>query len=314
LNIKRLFRYALLSIPVLVVVKLFAAAEMNGFFIGPDALIPADEIHSGGPPRDGIPSIDRPKFTTADGEMKIRPSDAVLGLFHLGMAKAYPIAVMNWHEIVNDRFGDEPVVVTYCPLCGTGVAYAAQVDGRELEFGVSGLLYNSDVLLYDRQTESLWSQLMLQAISGPMRGRKLQMLPLVHTSWAEWRAEHPDTLLLSRDSGYSKDYDRDPYAGYADSSGVWFPVSHKDPRYHPKERVLGVELDGKFKAYPYAELSRSKGEVKDRFAGRELTLRYNPDGPSLRAYDAAGNEIPAISSFWFAWFAFHPDTEVYQAP
>ena len=290
------------------------ARSLNGFVVGPDALIPVEEIHSGGPPRDGIPSIDRPRFQAPGKVSEIKPGDGVLGLFHKGVAKAYPIAIMNWHEIVNDRFADEPVVITYCPLCGSGVAYAAQVAGLELMLGVSGLLFNSDVLLFDRQTESLWSQMMSQAISGPMRGERLQMLPLVHTSWSEWLAEHPQTLVLSRNTGFSRDYNRDPYAGYVDSKGVWFPVAKKDPRYHPKERVLGVELEGRFKAYPFAELSASSSEIRDRFANRDLTLRYNPKGPSARVYDAGGKEIPAITSFWFAWYAFHPETEVYQAP
>ena len=290
------------------------ARSMNGFVIGSDALIPADEIHSGGPPRDGIPSIDQPLFEATGEVTGIAPTDPVLGLFHQGIAKAYPIAVMNWHEIVNDRFAQEPVVITYCPLCGSGVAYTAEAGGMELVLGVSGLLFNSDVLLYDRQTESLWSQMMSQAVSGPMKGERLKKQPLVHTSWSEWLAEHPDTQLLSRKTGFSRDYSRDPYAGYIDSEGVWFPVAKKDPRYHPKERVLGLELDGKFKAYPFAELSGSGGEIMDRFAGRALTLRYNPKGPSARVFDARGKEIPAITSFWFAWYAFHPETEVYRAP
>jgi len=118
------------------------------------------------------------------------------------------------------------------------------VNGERLDFGVSGLLYNSDVLLYDRKTESLWSQLLNQAISGPLKGEKLQMLPLKHTTWGEWQKQHSDTKVLSRDTGYGVDYSRDPYQGYASQPGLYFPVAKRDMRYPPKARVVGIELDG----------------------------------------------------------------------
>jgi len=291
-----------------------AAIRMNGFVIDDDALIPAGDIHSGGPPKDGIPAIEKPRFAMRGKGEQIDPDDRVLGLVHQGTAKAFPISIMNWHEIVNDRFGNEPVVVTYCPLCGSGVAYLARVKGMEVSFGVSGLLYNSDVLLYDRQTESLWSQIMSRSVSGPMKGTRLEMLALTHTNWADWKASHPDTLLLSRQTGFRRDYDKDPYSGYENSSGTWFPVEKKDPRFHPKERVLGVELGGLFKAYPFSELSKTSGEVTDTVAGQAVTLVYNKEADSARIVGSDDREIPAITSFWFAWFTFHPETEVYRAP
>jgi hypothetical protein len=290
------------------------AERLNGFDLGDDALIPVADIHSGGPGRDGIPSIDKPRFVAATSTGEVRPDDPILGLEMAGVAKAYPIAVMNWHEIVNDRFDSRPVVVTYCPLCGSGVAYTARVSGMELTFGVSGLLYNSDVLLYDRQTDSLWSQMLSKAISGPMKGTRLTMLPLTHTTWSHWLEGHPDSLLLSRKSGFKRNYDKDPYAGYEDEKGVWFPVQKKDPRFHPKERVVGLELDGRFKAYPLSELSQTKGEVNDRFAGQVLSVEFDPGSQSASIRRADGKVIPTINSFWFAWYAFHPETEVYRAP
>jgi len=288
------------------------AVTMNGFTIEGDALIPVDEIHGGGPARDGIPAITRPRFIPADQATELKADDWVLGISWNGSTRAYPISIMNYHEIVNDRFGDEPVVVTFCPLCGSGIAYSAQVKGMEMSFGVSGLLYNSDVLLYDHQTDSLWSQMLSKAISGPLKGSRLEMLPLTQTRWSAWRADHPDTQVLSRDTGFTRNYDRDPYSGYQDSSGVWFPVKTKDPRYHPKERVMGVQLDGKFKAYPMSELNRTKGEVKDRFVGRTLTIKFDATGGNAQVYSDAGTEIPSVTSYWFAWYAFHPDTEVFQ--
>jgi len=254
-----------------------------------------------------------PEFVSP-GKARIKSDDAVLGLRLQGLAKAYPIAILNHHEIVNDEFGDTPVAVTYCPLCGTGVAYSALAAGRTLRFGVSGLLYNSDVLLYDRETESLWSQLLNKAVAGPLKSERLTPLPLVHTTWSEWLGSHPSTQVLSRNTGYWRDYDRDPYAGYETEEGLYFPVAREDPRYHPKERVLGVEIEGRFKAYPFAELARTSGRVEDSIAGREVLVTFSPEHQTAIAYDRQGTQIPAVRSYWFAWYAFHPDTAVYQAP
>lgn len=289
------------------------ARTLGGFEVGEDALIPVLEITPGGPEKDGIPAIDKPRFEPVGGGTEPAVTDRVLGVLYKGVAKAYPISIMNWHEIVNDRFGDESVAVTFCPLCGSGIAYRSTVEGRVLSFGVSGLLYNSDVLLYDRQTESLWSQILSRAVTGEMRGSRLTMLPLTHTSWADWKQQHPDTLVLSRETGYPRDYDRDPYAGYASEVGLYFPVKQKSRRYHPKERVLGLEVDGRYKAYPFAELKRTTGSITDRFGGRQLTIEYDELHRRATILDANGEIIPTVPSFWFAWYAFHPETEVYTA-
>lgn len=266
-------------------------------------------------PGDGIPAIDRPKFLGAGDADFLQPDDRVLGLARGGEAKAYPIRILNWHEIVNDRIGGERVAVTYCPLCGTGVAFRARAEGRELTFGVSGLLYNSDVLRYDRETESLWSQIRKEAVTGAMKRRGLTALPLVHTSWRAWRAQHPDTRVLSTNTGFERNDWSNPYSGYEQDSGLNFPVNARSARYHPKARVLGVEVDGHFKAYPFAELSQVRGrEVQDRIAGRQVRVRFDPAEETARAFDEEGGELPAMSGFWFAWYAFHPDTEVFTAP
>lgn len=289
------------------------AERIGDFELSPEhSAIPLQEIHSGGPQKDAIPAIDNPRFVQAGATDHLKPETRILGLSWNGIAKAYPIGIMNWHEIVNDRFAEEPVVITYCPLCGSGVAFSAQVAGEVLQFGVSGLLYNSDVLLYDRKTESLWSQLLARAVTGEMNGTRLKVLPLQVTSWSEWRGQHPETWVLSRETGHYRNYDRDPYAGYESSEGIYFPVKQRDPRYHPKERVFGLEIDGQFKAYPVAELSRTRGEIEDRFAGQSVTIQYNPASQSARFFDGRGNELTVIHSYWFAWYAFHPDTAVFR--
>ncbi len=292
------------------------AQTLNGFDLH-DSLVPPVEILAGGPPRDGIPAIDAPKFVPA-GKANLGAADRVLGLAREGVAKAYPVKILNWHEIVNDRLGDDPIAVTYCPLCGTGIAYRAQIAGKAATFGVSGLLYNSDLLLYDRSTQSLWSQILAQAVAGALKGERLAPLALTHTTWADWRARHPDTLVLSEDTGFARDYSRDPYAGYASSTRTMFPTSRQSARFPPKEPVLGVERNGHRKAYAFSELSKALGErtsgtIDDRLGGERLSIFFDRDHRTAHVVDGAGRELPAYVAFWFAWFAFYPDGEIYAA-
>jgi hypothetical protein len=288
------------------------AERKNGFELS-GASIPIDEIQHGGPPRDGIPSIDRPRFVPASEASFLQPQDRVLGFNRNGIARAYPIAILNWHEVVNDRYGDEPIAVTFCPLCGTGMVFGARVADQDLEFGVSGLLYNSDVLLYDRQTESLWSQIMAEAVSGPLRGTRLEFLPTAHTTWADWRARHPETAVLSPETGHHRNYGRDPYADYVESELTMFPVRTRDERLHPKERVIGVSIGGEHKAYPFSALAtlgvRRFGDV---VGGRHIRVEFDAAAQTARIVDGNGQELPALIAFWFAWVAFHPDTELFK--
>lgn len=289
-----------------------SAQEMNGFDLK-GALIPVTQINFGGPDKDGIPSIDKPDFVMAGFAAFLRDDDHVLGLVRGNVARAYPVPILNWHEVVNDRIGKDPVVITFCPLCGTGVAFTARVDGRELSFGVSGLLYNSDVLLYDRQTNSLWSQLLGQAISGPLKGQRLTMLPLTHTTWADWRKTQPATQVLSTNTGNVRPYRRDPYAGYEKAEELMFPVQFRAAGFHPKERVLGIKLDGRSKAYPFVELGKTSGEFVDRIGDTAVTIRYERNARRATAHGSDGQQLAAVVGYWFAWYAFNPATEVFRA-
>lgn len=291
------------------------ATGYNGFDLS-NASVPLAEVQRGGPPKDGIPAIDHPKLVTA-ARSGLAGADRVLGLALDGIARAYPIRILNWHEVVNDRIGERPVVVTYCPLCGTGTAFEARVQGKATEFGVSGLLYNSDVLLYDRATESLWSQIMRTAVSGPMKGTQLQALPLTHTSWDDWRRRHPATQVLSTETGFARDYSRDPYAGYDQVPRLMFDVAHRDDRFAAKAWVLGIEVNGRFKAYPFSTLAAAvdeRGELTDSVGGKPVRIRFDAVHRTAEAFAADGNALPGLMAFWFAWVAFHPGTETYRSP
>ncbi len=219
------------------------------------------------------------------------------------------------HEVVNDAIGGIPIAVSYCPLCASGVAFVAEAEGQPLTFGVSGLLYNSNLLLYDRETESLWSQLQWRAVTGPMAGARLRLIPMTHTRWEDWRREHPGTQVLSAETGFNKSYQGDPYQAYEQSQLLPFSVSPSSNRYPPKAKVLGIRLNGRAKAYPFVELRAAEARtLLDRFAGRNIFVQFDAQADTARAYAVNGTELPATLSYWFAWFSFYPDTAVFEAP
>ena len=310
-----LLRHNLLIIIILLLTMMISSlpAQMKNGFDLSDALINPDEILSGGPPRDGIPAINHPRFVKAPQADFLKAEDRVYGIQYNGVVKAYPIKILNWHEIVNDWFGNDPLVITYCPLCGSGITFSRGIAGEMREFGVSGLLYNSDVLLYDKQTESLWSQIMGKAISGPLKGTLLEPIPMTLTTWQDWRDQYPETLVLSTETGFKRDYNRNPYTGYEQTERLMFPVSNENPAYHAKETVLAIERNGQFKAYPFSELQKAGSLIKDEIAGSEIMIHYNHENQSARALDSQSNEIHGVILYWFAWIAFHPESDVFKA-
>ena len=302
------------TLPVILLLT-FAVAngkEINGFELD-EALIPESQIFSGGPAKDGIPSIDQAEFIKARDVEFLKDDDRVIGITINGVSKVYPIKILNWHEIVNDSIEDVFFTITYCPLCGTGMAFNSNINGQVLSFGVSGLLYNSDVLLYDRETESLWSQLLTKAVTGKYKGKSLQMLPVMHTTWAEWKRIHPSTVVLSENTGFKRNYDRDPYSGYEQSNHLYFPVFNKAPKkYHPKEKVLGLIVDKVYKAYPFIELNKNnKDSFIDVVNGQSFIIHWNDKAQSGYITDDKAVMVPSVQSYWFAWYAFYSDTEVF---
>jgi len=303
---------------------------------------------------DAIPPLDTPKYDDASGGDWLEDDDLVIGYVGEGAGTwAYPIKILNSHEIVNDDLDGVPVLVSYCPLCRSGVVYDRRLDGRELTFGNTSALFENDLVMLDRETNSYWWQVAGRAIVGTLTGEQLEVLPAVTTTWAAWRSEHPETLVLSRDTGYSRSYDFDPFAGYRNSVNderFPFPVSEDalDGRLAAGDEVLGVIVNDESRAYSLRALGDAA--VNDELGGQSIVVFSNEDGPAGGAYDAVvdGNpltfsfedggyvdaetgsrwnlsgeavdgdlagatleRLPSRYSFWFAYFASFPDTDVY---
>ncbi|UVS70382.1 DUF3179 domain-containing protein [Nitrososphaera viennensis] len=233
-------------------------------------MVPPDKIVNGGPPRDGIPSIDNPKFVSVK-DAKLEDSDLVLGLEINGDIRAYPLRIMVWHEVVNDHVGGVPVAVTYCPLCFTNQVFKRTVGDAVVEFGTSGKLYNSNLVMYDRTSESLWSQALGQGIAGKYAGVKLERVPFDLAYWKDWKELHLQSKVLSQDTGYGRPYGSDPYGDYYTSPDILFPVSHRDDRLGSKEIVIGLENSGTFKAYKLQDVE-DKHVINDEIDAKPVAL------------------------------------------
>ena len=282
----------------------------NGFVLEP-ASVAVAEILAGGPKRDGIAALLDPPRVDAE-EASLGPDDWILGMVIGGEAAAYPIAILEWHELVNDTLGGSPILVSYCPLCGTAMVFDRRVGERARTFGVSGLLYRSDLLLYDRDTQSLWSQILAEAVTGPALGQRLVLLRSRMMRWREWRKLHPKTTVLSRETGHQRPYGRSPYGDYGRSDELRFPAPI-DRRYHPKTPTLGLRVaGGPARAYPAIELVRAGGVAQERLAGRDVRVAYDAERETFSVDAPADVEI--VEGFWFAWMAFHPDSSVFASP
>ena len=219
-----------------------------------------DEILSGGVPRDGIPPLDRPKFTTQDSASRwLGDQEPVIAFELNGDIRAYPLQILTWHEIVNDVVGGVPVAVTFCPLCNTAIVFDRTVDGVVHDFGTSGKLRNSDLVMWDRQTESWWQQFTGEAIVGKLTGTKLDVLPSPLISWADFKAANPEGTVLSRDTGFNRPYGQNPYGGYdrADNPPFLFD-GDVDGRLAAKDRVVDVSIGDVTVAFPFKVLERER--------------------------------------------------------
>ena len=266
----------------------------------PKPLIELDDLVSGGPPPDGIPPIDYPRFEKAAKVDWLKEAEPVLSLTVGEETRDYPLQVMIWHEIVNDTVDGIPVAVTYCPLCNSGVAFQRRIEGRLLDFGTSGLLYADNLVMYDRQTESLWPQLTGQASVGALTGTRLRAIPMGVVGWQQFRTAHPDARVLNRyDFGY-RDYGSNPYIGYDEPNGglLVAPPGAADDRLPVKQRVIGIRVGDDALAISRDEVARA-GVLEVPVGGRDLVILHAPgqvsalDTPQI----ANGREIGSVGVF-----------------
>ncbi len=265
----------------------------------PDPLVDPERIRSGGPPPDGIPPVDDPRFLSAEQVDWLADDEPVVALEVGDDARAYPVQILVWHEIVNDTVGGRPVSVTYCPLCTSALAFDRRVGDRLVTFGTSGKLYHSDLVMYDRQTESLWSQLDGRAIAGVLTGTRLTRLPVQTLSWRHWRETHPSGWVLSRETGASRPYGRNPYPGYDQPGKRPFLFDGAlDGRLEPKARVVGLGQDVDPVALPLALLAAERVVHVDVADEPVVVLAAAGLRSALDAEDLAeGRRIAATGAF-----------------
>lgn len=267
------------------------------------------ELEKGCFGKDCIPSIDDPVFESVEtADEWLSSTDIVFALRGKSSVKGYPQAILNLHEIVNDEFEGEPVATTFCPLCGSALAFKREVNGRVLEFGVSGFLHNSDLVMYDRQTLTLWEQITGEAVVGELTGTQLERLSFSGLEWQDFKEEFPNAQVLSRESG-NRNYNYYPYGDYEQNQRVGFPVEGGvDSTIHPKEVVYGIELEDVYKAYKLEDI-KNEGKIADEVNNMEITVDYN--NGDIQVVDNQGRNLIPTRAFWFAWKAFHPQTELY---
>ena len=309
-----------------------------------------DEVIWGGVKKDGIPSLDNPNMIAAQSAFYLEDKDEVFGLVVDEVAHAYPLKILNWHEMVNTTIGETPVTLVYCTLCGSAIPYIRRLSEKlTLTFGTSGLLYRSNKLMYDRKTRSLWSALYGRPVIGPLVGRgiELEHLPVVRMRWGDWKTLHPASMVLDVHTGHNRNYDRNShYEAYFRSDRTMFPIAWRDKQIKAKEWVYGLQLDSLTRAYPLKQL-KDHPVVNDVIGERRIVLLSNSKHYTVRAYesanldfsgfddagylnDAIGRQwevkeealreiggdgrlmrLPGHLAFWFGWYSFYPETEVW---
>ena len=291
--------------PIIVLLSFGAFACGSGAGVAPSGssataaagscLIPQSQLVNGGPGRDGIPALNRPAAVpAAAGDRFLAPDALVLGVTIGAEARAYPHNILWWHEIVNDELGGRAIVVSYCPLTGSGMVYDPVIGGRTLSFGVSGLLFDNNLVLFDRATDSLWSQMRVQSVCGTLSSTAPALLPVVQSTWAAWKALHPGTTVVSFDTGFPRNYNQYPYGNYDQlgDSSLLFPQSFVDPRRPLKELVIGIREGTVARAWPYEALG-DRAAVNDTVGGRAVLVVFDRAGQTAIAFerDVSGRRL-----------------------
>ncbi len=277
------------------------------------AKVKKSDLQRGCPRKDCIPSIDEPQFeTVSEADEWLGNDDRIFGVVYKGVERAYAQRILNWHEIVNDEIAGDPIAMTFCPLCGTAVSFVRKVSGQTAEFGVSGFLHNSDLVMYDRLEGNLWQQITAEAIVGPAarRDEKLELLNTITATWEDWKSEHPDSQVLSKPKNFLRDYSRYPYGTYEEDGEIYFGIENSDERLHPKKVVYGIIVNEEPKAYPLDKIEAQRS-FEDTIGSTTVVVEYSGDGKVTFTDKSSGEEYIPLRGFWFAWAAFNPTTQLY---
>lgn len=333
----------------------------SGSRINDEWLIQRSSVIDGGPGWDGIPNLVDPEVLPVSQISFLEDDELIIGVKTIEGYRAYPHKILNWHEIANIKEGSQQFVVSYCPLTGSALVWDRYVEGRLRTFGISGLLYNSNLILFDDRTESLWSQMLMFSVNGEEMGVEADLLPAIETTWATWKSLYPDSKVVSINTGYDWPYDRFPYlepitgADYRIDPFLMFPVGNKDDRLHKKERVLGIVSNRKSIAFRFSSFDDGVSIIQDEIDGENIVVAGSKEHLFMVAFNSnlpggtelhfepipedsfpaimidnegntwdifgtaisgnrAGQQLPILKSFisyWFAWAAFYPETEIH---
>ena len=297
---------------------------------GTPYIIHPDDILSGGPRKggigvdQGIPALSKQNIdfvTVEEANTYIQDNELVLALHYKGEKRVYPLQIMVWHEIANDVVAGDPILITYCPLCGSGIAYKREMtitneqtnisETITPKFGTSGKLYNSNLVMYDDKTDTYWQQIDGKAIYGELTGQELEEVSIDTVVWKDWKTVHPDSEVLSQDTGINRNYGKDPYGSYYEDSFLIFPVENENNIIHPKTIIFGIEVDGQYKAYKEEDLV-VLGTIEDVVNNVSIKLERDNVGIVSVTNIESGEEIIKERDMWFAWYAFHPETSLYE--
>lgn len=269
-----------------------------------------DKISSVLPFRGNIPPITEPRYIKAEQATFLKDDDEVIGLISGEAIKAYPVKIMRWHTIVSEEVGGEPVIITYDPLSRLGLGYKRTVLEKAITFKASDKIYNANPLLTDAETKSLWSQYTGECILGRLAGQTLEAVPVMIASWSDWKKSYPETKVLSLDTGFRRDYEKNVYADFYSNELIPFEVDHEDKRIKTKEEIYGIAIGSVAKAYRKDNLKKGS-TVTDVVGGIKIILSTDANGIVTARKGDDGSEVILRKSFWFSWAAFHPHTDIY---
>ncbi|MBT4604827.1 DUF3179 domain-containing protein [archaeon] len=299
---------------------------------GTPYIIHPDDILSGGPRKggigvdQGIPALSKQNIdfvTVEEANTYIQDNELVLALHYKGEKRVYPLQIMVWHEIANDVVAGDPILITYCPLCGSGIAYKREMtitneqtnisETITPKFGTSGKLYNSNLVMYDDKTDTYWQQIDGKAIIGQLTGQELEDINIDTVVWRDYKAVHQDAMVLSQETGMSRSYGTDPYGSYYENSLLFFPVDNEieDESIHPKTVIYGIQIDNTYKAYIEDDIISAGGSITDSVGSVNMKITREADGIVTIINSKTSEELVKERDFFFAWYAFHPDTLVY---